>query len=83
MGKDFEGSGYGLVEVLRCLRARTEEKGEKPQCIGFEVLTAVITKSSMVSGYNALWSVERQPTFQRSTSLPSSGSKNKRSKKIA
>jgi hypothetical protein len=84
MGKDFEGSGCGLVEVLfQCLRARTEEKCEKPQCMGFEVLTAEIMKSSVFLGYNALWSVESQLTFRRSTSIPPSGSKNKRSRKRA
>jgi hypothetical protein len=38
-------------------------------CVGFEVLTAV--------GYNAVQSVESQPTVRRNISLPSSGSKNK------
>jgi hypothetical protein len=32
-------------------------------------------------GYNAMWFVESQPTFRRSMLLPSSGSKNKPSKK--
>jgi hypothetical protein len=84
IGRDFEGSACSLVEVLfQCLRPRTEEKREKPQCVGFEVLAAVIMKSSVFFGYNALWCVESQPTFRRSTSLPSSESKNKRSKKSA
>jgi hypothetical protein len=43
MGKDFEGGGCCLVEVLfRCLRASSEEKREESQCVGFEVLTAVV-----------------------------------------
>jgi hypothetical protein len=34
-------------------------------------------------GYNAMWSVESQPTFRRNISPPSSGSRNKLSKKTA
>jgi hypothetical protein len=33
--------------------------------------------------YNAVYSVESQPTFRRNISPPSSGSKNKQSKKPA
>jgi hypothetical protein len=34
-----------------------------------------------LQGYNAIWSVESQPTSQRNMSPPCSGSKNKPSKK--
>jgi hypothetical protein len=43
---------------------------------GFEVLTAVI-KDNTLLGYNAVQSVESQPTFRMNISPPTSGSKNK------
>jgi hypothetical protein len=46
--------------------------------VGFEVLIAVVMRR-----YNAVQSVERQPTFRKHMSPPSSGSKNKLSKKPA
>lgn len=42
--------------------------------VGFDVLTAVIMKSSIFSMY-VVYSTERQLTFQRNMLLPSSGSK--------
>jgi hypothetical protein len=51
---------------------------------GFEVLTAVVMENNYYSyllGYNAVYSVEEEPTFRKNISPPSSGSKNKPSEK--
>jgi hypothetical protein len=45
--------------------------------LGFVVLTAVVIEGFCLLGYYAAYSVERQPTFRRNMSPPSSGSKNK------
>jgi hypothetical protein len=65
---------------------------------GFQVLASVFVKCGNIKeetdienyyeelyllGYNALYSAEFQPTFQRNISPPSSGSKNKPNKKPA
>jgi hypothetical protein len=51
--------------------------------VGFEVLTAVVMIEYYLLEYNVVQSVESQPTFRRNISPPSSGSKNKPSKKSA
>jgi hypothetical protein len=48
---------------------------------GFEVLTAVIMTNPIFLRYDAVYFVQMQPTYERSMSPPSSGSKNKPSKK--
>jgi hypothetical protein len=47
----------------------------KIDCVGFEVLVAVVMKCTYcLLGYNAVQSVESQPTFRSNISPPSSGS---------
>jgi hypothetical protein len=48
-----------------------------------ELQAVILLEECYLLGYNAVYSVESQPMFRRNTSPPSSGSKNKPSKKPA